>query len=308
MIQDTGRFTMDLVAGLERTLRGKVKPSTLQQFGIGFLHGELINFYCLVITQCSIRHLYELKTESKTEKESLISLAKQMERRRCNHHTLEKPLSTLDCFTSVIDPKQSNTNKNRYVIASQEEEVRKYCRGLKGVPLVYVKRSVMVMEPMADGSVSVKQGIDRGKFRTGLRDKKAEARKRKREDDPSHGDGESADKLIAPGDNPEEEVERAIKKKRIRGPKGPNPLSVKKPKKRVEDVTTNSKAEKGGVVELSRSREQGAESQTFETIDIVERPLDQDQQSSHRKRRKRRHKTTLLTEPEAVDSASIEDG
>ena len=29
MIQDTNRFSMDLVAGLERTLHGKVKPSTL---------------------------------------------------------------------------------------------------------------------------------------------------------------------------------------------------------------------------------------------------------------------------------------
>ena len=28
MIQDTNRFSMDLVAGLERTLHGKVKPST----------------------------------------------------------------------------------------------------------------------------------------------------------------------------------------------------------------------------------------------------------------------------------------
>lgn len=28
MIQDTNRFSMDLAAGLERTLHGKVKPST----------------------------------------------------------------------------------------------------------------------------------------------------------------------------------------------------------------------------------------------------------------------------------------
>lgn len=261
-----------------------------------------------MITQCSIRHLYELKTESRAEKDSLINLAKQMERRRCNHHALEKPLSTLDCFTSVIDPKQSNSNKNRYVIASQEEDVRKYCRGLRGVPLVYVKRSVMVMEPMADGSVSVKQGIDRGKFRTGLRDKKAEARKRKREDDSGHEDGEAADKVTASGDGHDEEAERAIKKKRIRGPKGPNPMSIKKPKKRAENLTADAKIEKGDVVGLSRSGEQDdAEQQALETvIDVVERPLDQAQSSSHRKR-KRKHKPSLLSDPKVLGPDPIED-
>lgn len=244
---------------------------------------------------------------SKTEKESLISLAKQMERRRCNHHTLEKPLSTLDCFASVIDPKQSNTNKNRYVIASQEEEVRKYCRGIKGVPLVYVKRSVMVMEPMADGSVSVKQGIDRGKFRTGLRDKKAEMRKRKRADDPSDENGEPVDKVNALSDDHEGGVERAIKKKRIRGPKGPNPLSVKKPKKRAGDLAVKSKAKMGDLVELSLGREQGAEQKPLETIDIVERPSDLEHKSPPRKRRKRKHKPSLLADPEVQSPASIED-
>lgn len=260
-----------------------------------------------MITQCSIRHLYELETESKKEKESFISLAKQMERRRCNHHTLGKPLSTLDCFTSVIDPKQSNTNKNRYVIASQEEDVRRYCRGLKGVPLVYVKRSVMVMEPMADGSVSVKQGIDRGKLRTGLRDKKAEARKRKRRDDPGHGNGEPADKLTALSDDHEDGVERPIKKKRIRGPKGPNPLSVKKPKKRVEDITKDSKVEVGDMVELSKSRGQGAEQPSLETIDVIERPFDLEHKSSPRKRRKRKHKPSFFSNPEVLGPTSVKD-
>lgn len=163
----------------------------------------------------------------------------------------------------------------------------------------------MVMEPMADGSVSVKQGIDRGKFRTGLRDKKAEARKRKREDDSEQGDGESADKVTALTDEHEEGVEGPMKKKRIRGPKGPNPLSVRKPKKRAENSVTNSKVEKDDVVESSRSRGQAAEHQASETvIDVVERPLDQEQTPSHRKR-KRKHKP--FSDPEVLGSATIED-
>lgn len=307
MIQDTDRFTMDLVGGLERILHGKVKPSTQLQLGTGHLDGELTILHSLVITQCSIRHLYELTATSKNGKESLIGLAKQMERRRCNHHTLEKPLSTLECLASVIDPKHSNTNKNRYVIASQEEEVRRYCRGVKGVPLVYVKRSVMVMEPMADSSVSVKQGIDREKFRMGLRDKADETRKRKRADDPSHGDSGLADKFAASGDDHEGEVERPIKKKRTRGPKGPNPLSIKKPRKHGENSNEKSKAERGDVVELSMSREQGVEQQPLKTIDVVDRPLDLEQKSSPRKKRKRKHKPSLISDLGVQSPVSIED-
>ena len=116
-----------------------------------------------MITQCSIRHLYTLNSTGVFPqiKETLIATAKAMERRRCNHHELEEPLSTLECLSSVIDPKGSGTNKNRYVVASQEEEVRRRCRDLKGIPLVYVKRSVMVMEPMSEGSLWVKESAER---------------------------------------------------------------------------------------------------------------------------------------------------
>jgi U3 small nucleolar RNA-associated protein 23 len=292
MIQDSNRFKMDLVAGLERTLHGKVKPSMQERLRCGCLDAKLMNPCALVITQCSIRHLYDLKTIPHDQKEGLVHVAKQMERRRCNHHTLEKPLSTLECLASVIDPKNSKTNKNRYVIASQEDEVRKYCRGVKGVPLVYVKRSVMVMEPMADSTASVKEGIDRGKFRIGLRGQADESkRKRKRADDLDTGDGELADKSAAPGDHDREGMERRTKKKRIRGPKGPNPLSVKKPRKRPENAHTDSKAETEGAVE---DEEQKAKPELSETIDVVERSVGSEQQLPTRKKRKRKHKPPLV--------------
>lgn len=187
MIQDTDRFKMDLVGGLERVLHGKVKPST-HRFAFAPIHHVSIadqGHHVQVITQCSIRHLYTLSSVPQAEKESFIAIAKTMERRRCNHHTLDEPLSTIDCFSSVIGSKNSDANHNRYVVASQEEDVRRYCRGIKGVPLVYVKRSVMVMEPMAESSVNAKAGIERDKFRTGLRRNGLAVRgKRKRVDEP----------------------------------------------------------------------------------------------------------------------------
>ncbi|KAL2059301.1 hypothetical protein ABVK25_000593 [Lepraria finkii] len=207
-IQDTEHFKMDLLSGLERTLSGKVKP---------------------MITQCSIRHLYTLSDLSQPEKDALISTAKTMERRRCNHHTLDEALSTLECLSNVIDPKKSLTNKHRYIVASQDEDVRRFCREVRGVPLVYVKRSVMVMEPMAEGSMGVREDIERSKFSSGLRGRGAGLLgKRKRGEDEGPDVHVRKDKPVT---SIPEVDKTAVKKKKAKGPKGPNPLSVKKAKK-----------------------------------------------------------------------------
>ena len=179
--------------------------------------------------RCSIRHLYTLNDLPQPEKDGLISTAKTMERRRCNHHTLDEPLSTLGCLSNVIDSKKSLTNKHRYIVASQDEDVRRFCREIKGVPLVYVKRSVMVMEPMAEGSVGVREDTERSKFRSGLRGRSAGLLgKRKRGEDEGTDVDAREDKPVT---SIPEGDETAVKKKKAQGPKGPNPLSVKKAKK-----------------------------------------------------------------------------
>ena len=167
--------------------------------------------------------------------------AKAMERRRCDHHLLEQPLSTLECISSVLDPKGSRTNKHRYVVASQEEEVRRYCRAIRGVPLVYVKRSVMVMEPMAESSLGAREGFEKGKFRSGIRGKGTSVgEKRKRgEDESAEREGGEADGDSLKGGEAQVDEVPAMKKK-VRGPKGPNPLSVKKSRKEKEGVKSGS--------------------------------------------------------------------
>ncbi len=177
----------------------------------------------LVITQCSIRHLYTAEPRD----HALIEQAKTYERRRCNHHTLDKPLSTLECLSSVVDSKGSLTNKHRYIIASQEAEVRAHMRQIPGVPAIYINRSVMIMEPMARSTEGLREQQERGKFRAGLKAKYPNGAlgKRKREDvEETDGDEQLSD---APA--PTEETAMP-KQKRKKGPKGPNPLSVKKPK------------------------------------------------------------------------------
>lgn len=208
MIRDADKFKMDLIGGLERTLHGQVKP---------------------MITQCSMRHLYAVSKEPGVS--YLIDKAKTYERRRCNHlpEDYPEPLSTRECLASVVDPKSNKTNKHRYVVASQELEVRKHMRGIMGVPLVYIARSVMIMEPMADATAGTREMEEKSKFRDGLKNRGSGSLKRKREDG-----GEAVEKQ-----NPaEDDVLKKLKKRK--GPKEPNPLSVKKPKKRPAGEMKNS--------------------------------------------------------------------
>jgi len=212
-VRDAARFKMDLIRGLERTLHGKVKP---------------------MITQCSMRHLYTAQPKN----EALVEQAKTYERRRCNHQNLEKPLSTLDCLKDVVVKGENGMNKHKLIVASQDEKVRAHMRQIPGVPLVYINRSVMIMEPMAEATEDLKTREERQKIRSGLKTRSTLG-KRKREgnevkaQDTANGEetpkfAPSSDSIPATTDNAEPD-----KKKKRKGPKGPNPLSVKKPKNRM---------------------------------------------------------------------------
>ena len=237
-----------------------------------------------------MRHLYLLKDVPQQVKDTLILTAKSMERRRCNHHVLDEPLSTLECFNSVIDPKNSHTNKNRYVVASQDEDVRRHCRGIKGVPLIFVKRSVMVMEPMAADSINAREGIEREKFRSGLKTRRTGlSAKRKRDEnelDLVVGEGQEA-KSTTGND------ERGAKKVRKKGPKGPNPLSVKKPKKATVSEEKEETRREGTSDEiLSFSDAEGRHAKTrILAVDILDGPLNETQDREAKRKRKRKHKS-----------------
>ncbi|EPQ67675.1 Bgt-2520 [Blumeria graminis f. sp. tritici] len=197
IIKDASKFKMDLVGGLERTLHGKVKP---------------------MITQCSMRHLYASSFEPGMS--HIIDTAKTYERRRCGHLPADYPvpLSSEACITSVVDPKNTLQNKHRYIVASQDLDVRKAMRDLAGVPLVYIHRSVMIMEPMGTKTSEIRQKEEQGKFRSGLRMGNKNL-KRKR-------DGEEEYPRIC--------EDKTSQKKTNWGIKGPNPLAVKKSKKKNE--------------------------------------------------------------------------
>jgi U3 small nucleolar RNA-associated protein 23 len=174
-----------------------------------------------MITTCDMRHLYNAKPKNET----LILQAKEYERRRCNHQDLEDPLSTLECLSSVVDPKDNHTNKHRYVVASNDSSVRARMRSIAGVPLIYISKSVVLMEPMANASEEIREREEKSKFKQGLKgQRKSDAGQKRKRDDEGEGQDVVADEAAAD----------AKKRKRQKGPKGPNPLSVKKAKKDTE--------------------------------------------------------------------------
>lgn len=169
----------------------------------------------------------------------------------------------------------------------------------------------MVMEPMADSSEGVREGIERGKFRSGLKSKRQNTGtlKRKRDDVEESGgiDGIPEGSANAPTNGAVSgamDPDRAVKKRKVRGPKGPNPLSIKKPKAR--KISENDDAE--GAEGATQADPASVEESTYiDTVDIVTTSTDGVTTAPSKRRRKRKHKVLgtndLKTDVEVTSEA-----
>lgn len=172
------------------------------------------------------------------------------------------PIDEVSCLLELLGGKSSDSsqkkNKEHYILASAdptpsdgamlassgkgpEIDVRTLARDIPGVPIIYVKRSVMVLEEMSDRSTRAKSGLETAKYKSGFSGDII--RKRKRDD-------ESVETAEAGGEPQPLRTERKWRAK------GPNPLSVKKPKKkaRVTNQTNFQTGEAKGVVKAKRKR------------------------------------------------------
>ncbi|KAK4461109.1 rRNA-processing protein utp23 [Cladorrhinum samala] len=201
-----------------------------------------------MITQCCIRALYakNMGPNRDPNAAAAIERAKTFERRRCGHLMDEDPKPERECMLSVVDPKRRGENKFRYIVATQDDHLREMLRSVVPTPLMYVKRSVLILEPMAESSQKARDREERAKFMSGI----VRGSKRKREDDDDEGGGGGGDKSEDEADSGDErakkkeEEEKPKKKKKNYGPKGPNPLAVKKKKRRDADAKDQKKAKK----------------------------------------------------------------
>ena len=237
-----------------------------------------------MITQCSIRHLYALSESEFPRKDQVIDLAKRFERRRCNHHELEQPLSEKECLEAVII--HDGENKHRYCVGTQGGDIRAMLRAIPGVPLIYINRSVMIMEPMAPISAMKRERGEREKFRAGIIDTRLKASAKRKRLSEKEGEGEGDDEVGGGGGDEEQEK----KKKKRKGPKGPNPLSVKKKATRKPVTLKSADAPKPKVsTPKSEASKPAGSGESMNRADNEEK-----------KKRKRRHKSAK------IDRAPIE--
>jgi U3 small nucleolar RNA-associated protein 23 len=52
------------------------------------------------------------------------------------------------------------TNKHRYVIASQSGPLRSMLRTIPAVPIIHINRSVMILEPPSDATITAKEKVN----------------------------------------------------------------------------------------------------------------------------------------------------
>ncbi|GAA5885698.1 hypothetical protein JCM16303_003119 [Sporobolomyces ruberrimus] len=211
---------LDFYARLQDVLQGTVKP---------------------MITQCCIQALYDQGEQG----QAAVDMAKEFERRKCNHF---KPRPEDECMTAMA----GEDNKNRYVIATQSLELRQVLRKVPGTPIVYIARSVVLLETPSDQTLAKKQSMENSKLHAPAAELALLSGK------PLPKPAEEADS------EQDEEVssEPPKKKKKQRGPKGPNPLSVPK-KKKVTPLTAVQEGKKrvreeqeGEMKERKRKREE----------------------------------------------------
>eukprot|EP00287_Rhodomonas_sp_CCMP768_P020094 CAMPEP_0202819020 /NCGR_PEP_ID=MMETSP1389-20130828/8787_1 /ASSEMBLY_ACC=CAM_ASM_000865 /TAXON_ID=302021 /ORGANISM="Rhodomonas sp., Strain CCMP768" /LENGTH=139 /DNA_ID=CAMNT_0049491499 /DNA_START=165 /DNA_END=584 /DNA_ORIENTATION=- len=109
-------------------------------------------------------------------------------------------------------------NSQHFFVATQDAALRTQMSSVSGVPLLRVVRGQLVLDPPSEASRTAYRKHEKDK--TGPTPQQQEALERKRKE----LDGEDSGK---PPQEPEQ------KKKRRVGPKGVNPLAMKKPKRAV---------------------------------------------------------------------------
>ncbi|OCH96485.1 Fcf1-domain-containing protein [Obba rivulosa] len=218
---------IDLAKQLGVVLQGTVKP---------------------MITQCCIHELY---LQGKAQQPA-VDLAKTFERRKCNHR---EAIPGDDCLVSVI----GETNKHRYVVATQSQELRSKLRTVPAVPIVHVNRAVMILEPPSDVTLKAKEAMEE---KTLL---------------PSAPEMEKLSSTSA--------VPAAVEpsRKKRKGPKGPNPLSVKK-KKTKSDQSAPAHRKTG-----DQEKQAGAKRRREDDDEVGEPRSTEGGVGRTRKRRKKAH-------------------
>ncbi|RHZ43928.1 hypothetical protein Glove_801g9 [Diversispora epigaea] len=152
-------------------------------------------------TSCTLK---EVRKQGKDWEETEMELQK-FEQRRCEHR--KKAVTSAECLSSIIE----QDNPHNYCIATQNELLRESFRNVPGVPLLYINRSVLIVEPPSRATLEIVKKVE---FEKTLAPRNEIKFLKKINSD-----------TIIKGEN-----EIIKKKRKSKGFKRPNPLSCKKKK------------------------------------------------------------------------------
>ena len=231
-----------------------------QQFFENTLHGKVMPY----ITQCTLAKVMEgFSGRGRDGRPAYLPPPTEIPLRYCKHKDAEGQergvIPEAECMTDLLGGQakgnEQKKNKNHYILAAadwdqgikdQKEreklegqrkrkirmgqppvDVRSYARMIPGVPIVYVKKSIMELEQPSVATERAIRGIEKDKFRDGVGGA-ARGVKRGRDDDDSDEDDDRNGELKARG---------------LQRPKAPNPMSVKKKKKKAKTEKDDFKSE-----------------------------------------------------------------
>lgn len=147
----------------------------------------------IMTTSCVYKELMELGFKD-------IGYAyKSFEKKFCSHSS---KMTGAECIKSII----GKDNRLRFAVATQDKQLRVDLGQIAGVPLIYINRSVYILEPPSDATIMKSDDLENKKL--------------------NPTDAEL--KLLKITPEPESDIIKARKKKE------PNPLSVKKKKKSID--------------------------------------------------------------------------
>jgi len=230
-----------------------------QQFFENTLHGKVMPY----ITQCTLAKVMEgYSGRGRDGRPAYLPPPTEIPLRYCKHKDAEgqergvvpEAECILDMISGQVKGNEQRKNKNHYILAAadwdqgikdQKEreklhgqrrrrmrmgqpdvDVRNHARMIPGVPIIYVKKSVMELEQPSVATERAIRGFEKEKFRDGIGGA-TRGVKRGREDDESEQ---------------EDDKSGLTKARRLQKAKAPNPMSVKKKKPKTEQDDIKSEA------------------------------------------------------------------
>ncbi|BGP42075.1 hypothetical protein JCM10449v2_006077 [Rhodotorula kratochvilovae] len=243
------------------------------------LHDVLQGLVKPMITQCCMQALYDRGAEA----QDVIDIAKGFERRKCNHL---KARPEDECLTAMA----GDANKNRYVYATQSLALRQALRRVPGSPIIYIARSVLLLEAPSDQTLAKKRQMETAKLHVSP----AELALITGQPLPS-AEPAASTSASATGEGDAAASAAAKKPRKPKGPKGPNPLSVRKKK--------SAPSADGGRPPKRAREEDGGKKEGGEVASMPTRG-----DGEARKKRKRRRKGAAGGEGEGAEGAGGEGG